>query len=88
MDQISGAHSRQNRRAGPQGLGVTHNLETSDIADHVSKFLDKIWEARDIESIESFVDSMDIPRDRAPELFFAWKAICYYQLRRVRSSHP
>ena len=62
-----------------KALGVTHNLETTDIADHVSNFLDKIWEARDIESIESFVDSMDIPHDRAPELFFAWKAICYYQ---------
>jgi len=62
-----------------KALGVTHSLETSDIADHVSNFLDKIWEARDIESIESFVDSMDIPRERAPELFFAWKAICYYQ---------
>lgn len=62
-----------------KALGVTHNLETSDIAAHVSNFLDKIWEARDIENIEAFVDSMDMPRDRAPELFFAWKAICYYQ---------
>ena len=62
-----------------KALGVTHGLETSDIANHVSKFLDKIWEARDIENIESFVDSLAIPRDRAPELFFAWKAICYYQ---------
>ena len=62
-----------------KALGVTHGLETTDIADHVTNFLDKIWEARDIENIEGFVDSMDIPRDRAPELFFAWKAICYYQ---------
>ena len=62
-----------------KALGVTHNLETTDIAGHVSNFLDKIWEARNIENIEGFVDSMDIPRDRAPELFFAWKAICYYQ---------
>jgi hypothetical protein len=62
-----------------KALGVTHSLETSDIADHVTNFLEKIWEARDIENIEGFVDSMEIPRDRAPELFFAWKAICYYQ---------
>ncbi|MCZ6592047.1 MAG: hypothetical protein O7B98_13020 [Alphaproteobacteria bacterium] len=62
-----------------KALGVTHGLETLDIADHVSNFLDKIWEARNIENIEAFVDSMDIPRDQAPELFFAWKAICYYQ---------
>ncbi len=62
-----------------KALGISHSLETSDIATHVSNFLDKIWEARDIENIEGFVDSMNIPRDRAPELFFAWKAICYYQ---------
>ena len=62
-----------------RALGVSHNLKTMNIADQVTKFLDKIWEARDIENIEGFVDSMDIPHDRAPELFFAWKAICYYQ---------
>jgi hypothetical protein len=62
-----------------KALGVTHNLETTDIANHVTNFLDKIWEARDIENIEAFVDSMAMQRDRAPELFFAWKAICYYQ---------
>lgn len=62
-----------------KALGVTHNLKTLDIADHVTKFLDKIWEARDIDTIEGFVDSMEIPHDRAPELFFVWKAICYYQ---------
>lgn len=62
-----------------KALGVSHNLKTMDIAGHVTNFLDKIWEARDIENIEGFVDSMEIPHDRAPELFFAWKAICYYQ---------
>ena len=62
-----------------KALGVTHSLDTTDIAKHVTNFLDKIWEARDIENIEAFVDSMAMPRDRAPELFFAWKAICYYQ---------
>lgn len=70
-----------------KALGVTHSLETSDIAHHVTNFLDKIWEARDIENIEGFVDSMDIPRERAPELFFAWKAICYYQAQ-ARSLEP
>lgn len=70
-----------------KALGVTHSLETSDIAEHVSNFLDKIWEARDIENIEAFVDSMEIPRDHAPELFFAWKAICYYQAQ-SRSIEP
>jgi len=62
-----------------KALGVNHKLKTLDISDHVTNFLDKIWEARDIENIEGFVDSMKIPHHRAPELFFAWKAICYYQ---------
>lgn len=70
-----------------KALGVTHNLETSDIVDHVANFLDKIWEARDIENIEPFVDSMAISRERAPELFFAWKAICYYQAQ-ARALEP
>lgn len=70
-----------------KALGVTHNLETSDIAAHVTNFLDKIWEARDIDTIEGFVDSMALPRERAPELFFAWKAICYYQAQ-TRALEP
>lgn len=51
------------------------------IEQHVSRFLTKIWEARDIEGIEDFVRSMEIPPERAPELFFAWKEICYYQVQ-------
>lgn len=57
------------------------NVSQEQIEQHVSRFLAKIWEARDIEGIEDFVQSMEIPADRAPELFFAWKAICYYQVQ-------
>lgn len=65
------------RRAyvGDEGVSV------DKIEQHVSRFLAKIWEAKDIEGIEDFVRSMEIPEDRAPELFFAWKAICYYQVQ-------
>ena len=55
------------------------SVSVEKMEQHVSRFLSKIWEAKDIEGIEDFVRSMDIPADRAPELFFAWKAICYYQ---------
>lgn len=48
---------------------------------HVTKFLGKIWEAKDIDGIEDFVASLDIPAERAPDLFFAWKAVCYYQVQ-------
>ncbi|MBT5945313.1 MAG: hypothetical protein HOK98_14570 [Rhodospirillaceae bacterium] len=57
------------------------SVSVEKMEQHVSRFLSKIWEAKDIEGIEDFVRSMDIPADRAPELFFAWKAICYYQVQ-------
>jgi len=49
------------------------------VEEHVSRFLKKIWEARDIVGIEDFVKSLDLTPERAPEMFFAWKGICYYQ---------
>ena len=64
-----------------KALGLGNGDAGAKIEAHVSKFLKKIWEAWDIEGIEDFVHSMDIPDDRAPELFFAWKAICYYQVQ-------
>lgn len=57
------------------------SVATEKIEQHVTRFLAKIWEAKDIEGIEDFVKSMEIPPERAPELFFAWKAICYYQVQ-------
>ncbi len=47
----------------------------------VEEFLMKIWQATDIEGIEPFIKAMQIEPDRAPEVFFAWKAVCYYQVR-------
>lgn len=65
---------------GDAGAGAGASA-SARIEEHVSKFLKKIWEARDIDGIEDFVSSMDMPAERAPELFFAWKAICYYQVQ-------
>ena len=48
---------------------------------YVERFLMKIWQAKDIEGIEPFVKAMQIEPHRAPEIFFAWKAVCYYQVR-------
>ncbi|MBT5572494.1 MAG: hypothetical protein HOJ90_14860 [Alphaproteobacteria bacterium] len=56
-------------------------VPSDKIEQHVTRFLSKIWEAKDIDGIEDFVRSMEIPPERAPELFFAWKAICYYQVQ-------
>ena len=48
---------------------------------YVERFLKKIWEAKDVEGIEPFVKAMQISPEKAPEVFFAWKAVCYYQVR-------
>lgn len=64
------------RRACTGGSAVNDEA----IERHVSLFLDKLWVARDIEGIEDFVASLEIDAERAPDLFFAWKAICFYQV--------
>jgi len=67
---------------GMDGQDAAGNAELqAKIEENISKFLKKIWEARDIEGIEDFVYGMEMPPERAPELFFAWKAICYYQVQ-------
>ncbi len=48
---------------------------------YVERFLMKIWQAKDVEGIEPFIKAMQIEPERAPEVFFAWKAVCYYQVR-------
>jgi hypothetical protein len=60
-------------------VGENKDADMDAIEKYVSLFLDKIWEAQDIEGIEDFVASLDIPADQAPDLFFAWKAICFYE---------
>lgn len=48
---------------------------------YIERFLMKIWEAKDVQGIEPFVQAMQLAPERAPEIFFAWKAVCYYQVR-------
>lgn len=76
-----------------KALGMTDGEQSTDpkvrakIDQNISKFLKKIWEARDIDGIEDFVYGMEMPPERAPELFFAWKAICYYQVQFSEIEH-
>tara|TARA_R110002110_G_scaffold414147_1_gene643207 strand:- start:70389 stop:71582 length:1194 start_codon:yes stop_codon:yes gene_type:complete len=76
-----------------KALGMADGEESPDpnvrakIDQNISKFLKKIWEARDIDGIEDFVYGMEMPPERAPELFFAWKAICYYQVQFSEIEH-
>ena len=48
---------------------------------YVERFLTKIWQAKDVEGIEPFIKAMQIEPEKAPEVFFAWKAVCYFQVR-------
>lgn len=54
---------------------VSSNL----IEKQVNIFLNKIWEAKDLNGIEELVSSLGVDEKCAPNLFFSWKAICYYQ---------
>ena len=49
--------------------------------NYVEKFLQKIWEAKDVQGIEPFINAMQLEAERAPGIFFAWKAVCYYQVQ-------
>jgi hypothetical protein len=49
--------------------------------NYIERFLMKIWQARDIEGIEPFVKALQIAPEQAPDMFFAWKAVFYYQVR-------
>jgi hypothetical protein len=49
--------------------------------EYVERFLTKIWLAKDVEGIEDFIKAMQIAPEMAPSVFFAWKAVCYYQVR-------
>jgi hypothetical protein len=61
--------------------GETGGKEGAAREQYVQRFLMKIWEAKDVNGIEPFVDAMQMDPKNAPEIFFAWKAICYYQVR-------
>ncbi len=57
------------------------NVDGPAREQYVQRFLAKIWEAKDVNGIEPFIKAMQIEPKRAPEIFFAWKAVCYYQVR-------
>ena len=68
-----------NKALGAGGDGSSEEKLSRE--QYVERFLTKIWEAKDIDGIEAFVDAMQISPEKAPEVFFAWKAVCFYQVR-------
>lgn len=65
-----------------KALGKVDADHDLSIREHyIERFLSKIWEAKDIQGIEPFVRALQIAPAKAPEVFFAWKAVCYYHVR-------
>ena len=53
-----------------EGAADEDNEEKLSREQYVERFLTKIWEAKDIDGIEPFVDAMQISAEKAPETFF------------------
>ena len=64
-----------------KALGSISGKENGVGTQFIELFLTKIWEAKDVDGIEPFIKAMQIEPKRAPDAFFAWKAVCYYQVR-------
>jgi hypothetical protein len=54
--------------------------------EQVQKLVDTIWEARDLEPIHPFLAALGLPTERANEMFYAWKAISYFDYEWQRST--
>ena len=53
-----------------EGAADEDNEEKLSREQYVERFLTTIWEAKDIDGIEPFVDAMQISAEKAPETFF------------------
>lgn len=58
---------------------IGSQISAAQLDKLAGRFLEKIWEAKDVSGVEPFVKALNIAPDKAPELFFAWKAVCFYQ---------
>jgi len=45
------------------------------------QLIDKIWEAKDIDALLPLIEAFRLPKDRALEIFSAWKGIVYYSFQ-------
>ena len=55
------------------------------ISSKVSQLVDKIWEAKDMDSLQHFIRAFHFPVDEAPQIFAAWKGINYYSFEYLRT---
>ena len=81
-DKIRGPIREKINKLVTKALGTLDKPGDSLIREeYVERFLMKIWLAKDVDGIEAFIKAMQIAPEHAPSVFFAWKAVCYYQVR-------
>jgi len=44
----------------------------------IDRLVQRIWGARDLEPLFPLLNALGLPVDRAPELFYAWKGVSYF----------
>lgn len=66
----------------PLILAAFPDVESSD--EKARQLIDKIWEARDLEALMPLVDAFRLPKEKALEIFAAWKGIVYYSFQYSR----
>lgn len=60
----------------PLIMAAFPNAKSSD--EIARQLIDKIWEGKDIEALMPLITAFRIPKERALEIFSAWKGIVYY----------
>ena len=57
--------------------------DSSSSDDKARQLIDKIWEAKDLEALSPLIDAFRLPKERALDIFSAWKGIVYYSYQYV-----
>lgn len=62
-------------------------FEGADQADKLTRLrtlVEKIWEAKDMDSLAPVLKAMQLQADEAPRIFYAWKGVIYYDYLRSK----
>jgi hypothetical protein len=51
----------------------------------VDRLVERLWEARNLDPLFPFLSALGLPVERAPEFFYAWKGISYFDYEFTRN---
>jgi hypothetical protein len=51
----------------------------------VDRLVERLWEARNLDALFPFLSALGLPVERAPEFFYAWKGISYFDYEFTRN---